>query len=56
MTPPYQPQLDQADDTKHFLPEFTNLLPSPTDAEGSFLHEGDHPFHGFSYEDGANMP
>ena len=29
MVPPYQPQLDQEDDTKHFLPEFTNLQPSP---------------------------
>jgi hypothetical protein len=55
MTPPYQPQLDQADDTKHFLPEFTNLHPSPTDGDGSFRNEGDHQFQGFSYEARNNM-
>ena len=54
--PPYQPQLDQADDTKHFLPEFTNLQPSPTENDGSFRPDGDNQFANFSYSrqgDGA---
>jgi len=54
MTPPYLPQLDQADDTKHFLPEFTNLQPSPTDGEGSFNPAGEHQFQGFSYDGKGN--
>lgn len=53
-TPPYQPQLDQADDTKHFLPEFTNLQYSPTEGEGSFRPEGEHQFQNFSYDRDTN--
>lgn len=31
LQPPYKPQLDRATDVKHFPPEFTQLMPSPTD-------------------------
>lgn len=55
IAPPYKPQLDQADDTKHFLPEFTNLPASPTEGDGSLKQEGDQQFQGFSYDAGGNL-
>ena len=51
ITPPYQPQLDQEDDTKHFLPEFTNLQPSPQDL-GSLAADDGGAFNGWSYDRG----
>ena len=51
MTPPYQPQLDAEHYTKHFLPEFTNLQPSPQDLDSLKADDGG-AFNGFSYERG----
>ena len=49
MTPPYQPQLDDEFDVKHFMPEFTNLQPSPVDGENYFSQEEKAEFPNFSY-------
>ena len=45
---PYQPQLDSEGDIKHFLPEFTNLQPSPEDLAS--LKADDANFPNFSYQ------
>lgn len=47
--PPYKPQLDGIDDTKHFPTEFTNMKLSPQEVES--LKQGDTEFDNFTYEE-----
>ena len=50
--PPYKPQLDHANDTKHFPPEFTQMKLSPEQVESLKNYDADFDkFDDFTYED-----
>lgn len=57
MAAPYKPQLDNDVDIKHFLPEFTNLQPSPNSLGAEALlsaADQDGNFPNFSYQRGID--